>query len=221
MNGLQKKSEKYVVFSNTEIYKNYIKDKEGNIILGPISHWNDIYFLEGRDIAVFKMFLRGNNECHYEVVCLDRSKQTFSAHCSNIIVLDNKNLILEGVNNTDRTCIYDTVNGKISSGYFDYVGNFTYSEDGKNYYGPARYDIHMDGPNGGYNFYFVGKINGNGQFISPIFNSATEETFVINKDSDFTLADEIEKTEEHIKKKMLERKNKINNLPIIEPYDLV
>jgi len=221
MNGLEKKSDKYVVFSNTEIYKNYIRDNEGNVILGPISHWHDIYFIEDRDIAVFKIFLGGNNECHYEIVGLDKTKQTFSVHCSNVIVLDNKNLILEGVNNTNKTCIYDTLSGRISSGYFDHIGNFTYSEDKKHYYAPARYDIHVDSPNGGYNFYFVGKINGSGQFISPIFNSATEETFVINKDSDFTIADEIDNTKDFIKKKMLERKNKINNLPIVEPYDLV
>ena len=219
MLGFTLTSDKYVVERDSRTKQVYLKNKKGKIILGPYYANNDIFFFDDAVICETNMgYNKPSQFCVYHIT--DDEKVGSYVDCDNLRALDNGNLVL-GISRGDnqvRNIIYNPKVGRVSSDYFDYVGDFSYSDDGKNYSAIARIDVNVGADFGDYKIHFWGHINGDGSFITPLYNSVTNNFVLVNSEHSFF--QELEESRQIIRERKLERKKTIENLPKVEPYKL-
>jgi hypothetical protein len=213
----KKESDKYIVEVDPYTKWFLIKDLEGNVVLDITPSMYTPYFLE--DTLVLKTSLKDVNDSLYTIINLSLDKKhRFPITCKSIRLLPNNNIIAGNYKNTGKMCVVDTKTGVASYDLLDYIGDVQFDEESSSYYLPARIDVSCANSEVS-SFSLYGKIDMNGNFISPIYNSVTEEALVFNKDG-LHLSDEINRTEEYIKMKRKSREEQIKNLPIITPYKI-
>lgn len=211
MNEVKKTSDKYYAEYDSHTRTFCIRDMDKNIVLDCQNQMYTPSFIN--DTVILQTYLRDLNDIVYRVVGLKNEKaKSFMVRCRGYRVLPNGNLIIDNLRDSGKSCIFDTRKGEIVSDNFSYIGDARYTSEGDICYLPSRIDICGDSTF----FHFYGKLNMDGEFVSPIYNSATDEVLHLDREG-FDFYEEIRKTDEYMKRKIKEKKDKINNLPFVSP----
>lgn len=219
MLGFTLTNDKYIVERGDRTKQVYLKNKKGELICGPDSAYYNVFFYG--DEVVYEMD-NGNRKnprtIYYIYHIIDNKKIGSITNCNEIRAMNNGNLIL-GIPSYDknRYVIYSSKEGNVVSDNFDYIGEFSYSEDGT-YSALARIDAEIGPEFGDSKMHFWGRINGNGKIITPLYNSVTNGLVFMSSEHSFY--DEIEDSRRIMRERKNERKNVIYNLPIVEAYSL-
>lgn len=214
MNEVKRTSDKYYVEYDSYSRTFCIKDMDKNVVLDRQNIMYTPFFIN--DTAILQTHLKDFDDIVYRVVGLKNAKSNFfMVRCRGYRVLPNGNLIIDNYRDGGKSCIFDTRKGEIVSSDFSYIGDARYTPEGDICYLPARIDVRGDNA-GSYFFHFYGKLNMDGEFVTPLYNSATDEVLHLDREG-FDFYEEVRKTDEYMKRKIKEKKKKIDNLPFVAP----